>query len=540
MNFFLHIARVGLLYCLISCLSWTSLGQTVFIPDNCLRNEFVNRYPQFMTQDSLLNISLAQNHFGDINLSNSCIQNISGLENFTNIASLNLKNNQIKEINPVILCEQLRYLYLNKNKIENIKPLLSLPHLIHLEISENFIESFPQPDTLLKLKNLYCYSCNLKRFQFIDSLPELKILVLGDNPIDSLPPLLNHTQLTQLHINNTKITIIPNLDLLVNLEALYCQNGLIKTLDGLENNTKLSILRAHDNLLTQLPLLLNKPLSELLIFNNQLTFEDILPIKKHSNFPDFIVSPQNNVFVNSNTIARIKDDVKFQTTIDKNIEGMVYLWFKNNVSIQTSQSPELTLTNITTLDSGNYHLEIKNALIDSLVLTSFNWRVSIAPCLDAKKDEVNISKIDCSDGLDINFSGIEVQSNNPPFVFSLLNKVNLDTISSTLPEFENIAPGNYTLIVSDQKKCIHTSELQLNTPTECQQVFSPNGDGIMDNYFISTPGTTKILNRQREIIMELTTPASWDGRTTNGSIAIPGKYIIITNETIAEQVNLVR
>ena len=63
-------------------------------------------------------------------------------------------------------------------------------------------------------------------------------------------------------------------------------------------------------------------------------------------------------------------------------------------------------------------------------------------------------------------------------------------------------------------------------------IFSPNGDGINDDFFIINTGLNSlnclIYNRWGELLATLTAPNQvWDGRTPNGGNAPDGTYFYI-------------
>jgi gliding motility-associated-like protein len=76
------------------------------------------------------------------------------------------------------------------------------------------------------------------------------------------------------------------------------------------------------------------------------------------------------------------------------------------------------------------------------------------------------------------------------------------------------------------------------TPTSMiiPNVFSPNGDGINDEFFIINTGMTslncEIFNRWGQLLFTITAPhQSWDGKTPNGQKAPDGTYMYLLQAT---------
>jgi Leucine-rich repeat (LRR) protein len=83
------------------------------------------------------------------------IEDISGIENLTNLDELILENNEITNIEPLKNLTRLTRLYLNRNKISDIEPLTNLTKLNHLVLRHNEITNIEPLKNLTKLKGLY-------------------------------------------------------------------------------------------------------------------------------------------------------------------------------------------------------------------------------------------------------------------------------------------------------------------------------------------------------------------------------------------------
>jgi gliding motility-associated-like protein len=97
--------------------------------------------------------------------------------------------------------------------------------------------------------------------------------------------------------------------------------------------------------------------------------------------------------------------------------------------------------------------------------------------------------------------------------------------------------GTYTVVLYAQNgSCIDSTKkiVTVDVPTNLiiPNIFSPNGDGVNDQFFIITTGinslTCDIFNRWGELLYTMNAPNQvWDGRTPNGGNAPDGTYFYI-------------
>lgn len=71
-------------------------------------------------------------------------------------------------------------------------------------------------------------------------------------------------------------------------------------------------------------------------------------------------------------------------------------------------------------------------------------------------------------------------------------------------------------------------------------VFSPNGDGQYDTFYIAESGTAKIYNSNGKLVQTLQVPGYWDGKTKEGQNALTDYYAIIIDGKKVKHVTLMR
>lgn len=191
------------------------------------------------------------------------IQNIDGMQYFTNAPQINFSTNQIKDITPLKKLTKLQGLYLNQNSLRSVDALADLTNLTTLFCSDNQIEDISSLSNLKNLKSLWMANNRLslfdvvKNFKNLNNLriennniadicalkdfPDMKFLGIGGNPITDFSALQKLNKLIMLYVDNTTFSendwkfITSN-----NLKTLHIGGTKITTLEPIKNFTQLS------------------------------------------------------------------------------------------------------------------------------------------------------------------------------------------------------------------------------------------------------------------------------------------------------------
>jgi hypothetical protein len=136
------------------------------------------------------------------------------------------------------------------------------------------------------------------------------------------------------------------------------------------------------------------------------------------------------------------------------------------------------------------------------------------------------------DRIDVNKSIREDQQ-------KLVNTLNGEYVN----DLESVSEGIYKLEVTDSKNCTELSDEEIVVKQKCIEeypVFSPNQDGLEDEYFIPHEGSIKIFDRNGILLNEFYTPAYWDGTDFSGNQLPMGNYIIITDDNKPVNITLIK
>lgn len=189
-----------------------------------------------------------------LDLSNSNIKDLTGIEKFTALTYLDCNFNQISNIN-VSQNKLLTKLSLHDNQLTSLD-VSSNKDLYNLTFSLNQIKTID----LSQNKNLHIVAADRNLLNNIDvsANPAIEILFCGSNNLTTI----NISNLPNLIALECSLNNISELNVSKNskLEDLYCYNNQIKALD-LRNNPELIHLSASSNQLTTLDLSNNKKLT---------------------------------------------------------------------------------------------------------------------------------------------------------------------------------------------------------------------------------------------------------------------------------------
>ncbi len=189
-------------------------------------------------QSEALNVSY-------LDVSNSNISSLTGINFFPNLIFLNCGNNQLSNLN-VSSNTLLQSLFCYVNFLSSLN-VNSNPALTYLWCAGNQITSL-NTDLNLNLSKLYCRNNYIQSLNLTNNT-NLVILNCGFNNFNNLN-LSSNLLLEELQCNNLGLT---NLDVTVNqfLTKILCYYNSLTTLD-LSNNILLTELQCSDNQLTSL------------------------------------------------------------------------------------------------------------------------------------------------------------------------------------------------------------------------------------------------------------------------------------------------
>ena len=219
-------------------------------------------------------------------------------------------------------------------------------------------------------------------------------------------------------------------------------------------------------------------------------------------------------------------------TVVGGTSGFTYQWYYYPTGGPITGANSATLTGQPT---GTYSLQVTDAngciAGEAGGVTTFSVPASSAVVASFSTNLP--SPITGSIPLVVSFTNTSTGANTYTWTFGDGNSSNSSTnISNTYT-----ATGTYSvMLVAMNGTCTDTARAivitEIPTTIIIPNIFSPNGDGINDEFFIVNTGMStlncEIFNRWGQLLATLTAPnQSWDGRIPNGDKAPEGTYMYI-------------
>ena len=180
-------------------------------------------------------------HLVNLEVSNSGISDLTGLEHATYLRDFGANGNQISDLTPLSSLLHLHTLTLHANQISDISSLANLTTLHRLNLSTNQISNITSLKNLTGLRWLNLERNQIENISALRNLTILEDLRLTGNLITDFSPIVNLTKLKELYIKGNPVkNIAPLLALdLVEFEydeaQLKASNPADVTGDGVVN-----------------------------------------------------------------------------------------------------------------------------------------------------------------------------------------------------------------------------------------------------------------------------------------------------------------
>jgi internalin A len=459
---------------------------------------------------------------------------LTGISNYTTLKRLNVSSCQFTVLPDLSALTNLEVLHVNINQLTQLPDLTALTKLVTLNVYNNQLTSLPNLNTLTNLEIFNASTNQLVQLPSLSSNTKITELYVYNNQLTSLPDLSSITGLSVFDCGTNSLTTLPSFGSLTQLTSFKCPtNTLTSGLPDFSSSTLLTSIDCSANQFTTIFDLSSVPNTCAIDFHfNFLTFTDILPNVSNPQFELLrIFFPQKSFPIASSINVKQYDDLVIATGIDEQLTTNTYAWTKNSSPIATVSSATLIVPAAQTTDSGTYFCQITNShpkLTGKFLLTTI-CTVPVQLCffIDRLLIVGDITARVCDVKGTLTFLNSAIQYGTPPYTVQLKSSLTSTLYNAVANQFVNLNEKKYSLVVTDQGGCVKELTDFVSVPQEeCKpNVFTPDGDGVNDTYYIQDPGAVKIINSSGRVIKQLTAPAMWDGSDESGNI-VPGYYII--------------
>lgn len=453
--------------CLSLGLASLTNAQIIEIPDANFKAMLLNATPDnaIATNSSHFGITIDTNGDGEIQvsealqvyqlrISNAEIADLTGIEYFTNLASLNCGYNQLTSLGEVATLPNLEKLYCNHNQFTSLD-VSGLNTLIDLGCNNNALTSLTLTDNLkylncsnnplgtldvsdlTNLESLICNSISLSNLDFTN-LTNLQTLYCTSNSLTSLD-VSTLSNLKNLNFSGNSIQTI-DLSALANLEYLTCSQNGLTSLD-VSASPNLIELKCDMNEIPSLDVSENSLLKLLYVNNNLLTELDVSNLAQLTSLicrDNLIENLDLNAVTNLETLEYGNEGL---ATVD--VQHLIAL--KSLGAFHIDELPD----NIENLQ------QLLSLIISASQLEEID--VSFLSSLIGFKamDNENLTYVNVKNGSDFTSGGISFLS-NPDLEFVCVNDNDVNNVY-------DLGPGNGDFFVSSY--CTFTPGGNYNTIT---------------------------------------------------------------------------
>lgn len=170
---------------------------------------------------------------GTLDISNSSIESIDGLQACTNVIELYINDNKISELDYLSGLNNLSVLIADNNNISDVDLLPA--SLTYLNVSRNNLADIEGVQYTNNLEYLFADENNISNIDCLENKNRLKSLSLSTNSINDIAVLSGCTGLTYLNLSDNGITDVSSLNVLEKLRDLRLSNNTISNITLIPN-----------------------------------------------------------------------------------------------------------------------------------------------------------------------------------------------------------------------------------------------------------------------------------------------------------------
>ncbi len=482
----------GLFYILSLLIATNFVFGQIVIPDDNFLAHLKAFHPQVIAGENTINADSAA-LVPMLNLQNSGISDLEGLQYFTDLLILQIGNNPIKH----------------------------LPDISGLELLESLDMSY--------------LSISSAEFPDFSNFLNLRRLILSGNDLENVEGLVDLLLMTELRLDNNRIQELPDLDHLLNLYLIDLSDNRLVSLPAFPRYRSLYHIYASDNNLKSVPLnyFVGEPFDSVRLDNNYLSYEYLSVLKSDAHEFDevFTYNPQKNIKVFEDNYAyREGNELNVSTDLDEEVPGVKYQWYHNNQVLDGQTDRFLFLDMLTKEHEGTYFVELSHdSFSKDFVIRSNSFMLEVKPCLVLDELVVTVNGSSCMQN-----GVVVVEAESWPeedVIFELIElepNADNEVLVSPHGQFSGLMGNSYQMaVITADMRCRANYDQTINLPNEgcAEAILTPDGDGINDEYYFEGSGEVTIYDKEGNFVNSILLPAVWDGRSQGGQLMPPGYYV---------------
>ena len=177
-----------------------------------------------------------------LSLWSTTVSDLTPLANLTALELLDLGETSVSDITPLSNLTGLQFLLLWSTTVSDLTPLANLTALELLDLGGTSVSDITPLSNLTGLQSLSLWSTTVSDLTPLANLTALELLDLGGTSVSDITPLSNLTGLQSLSLWSTTVSDLTPLANLTGLQRLDLDGTLVSDLSPLANLTKLQLL----------------------------------------------------------------------------------------------------------------------------------------------------------------------------------------------------------------------------------------------------------------------------------------------------------
>jgi hypothetical protein len=534
--------RIAYIVLFISFCFGTANAQYITLPDKAFVQFLADSFPSVLNAQKQLDTTKAKTVTGKIVATYRGIVDATGIQYFNKITEIQFGNNKLTFFPRIDNLKSLTVLYLDTNQLTSIPDLRAVTNLGTINVYRNKLDSLPDFNNMTKLKHFLVAGNNLKKLPDFTGCTVLQHIVANDNFIDQIPDFTKNLQLDRVLFTNNKFKDVDFSRIPTATEVRFDGNLLTKFPD-LTGRTNLTELQLDRNYIDSLPDISNLAnLSILDLSTNYFTFESLAKFTPPQTMTSYTYSPQRLVGRSDTIIKRQNEKLTITWPVLHPLSTNTYTFYKDGVVLSTGSSPSFIISKLNKSNQGQYFMECRNAAFPKLVLQSNPIVLQITDCFDLSQLKVDYASSACKFPIAATVDESTISYGRKPFSYTLRNTLSKEATNFSNAQLKVAKEGVYDFVITDSASCVQEvkSYIQTTRPDNCAPIFYPGLIGPESSYFIEQKGTARIYNQAGHKLKEISVPAYWDGKDSNGQLLDSGLYLIIVNEQVKIPISLMR
>ncbi|MEJ5922275.1 leucine-rich repeat domain-containing protein [Bifidobacterium thermophilum] len=250
------------------------------------------------------------------------------------VSVLNLSDSQVASVQGLQVFTNLVGLYLSGTKVSDTSPLAGLTKLSRLDLSGTKVSDVSPLAGLTKLSRLYLSGTKVSDVSPLAKLTDLDDLDLSNTKVSDVSPLVKLVNLGSLNLDKTQVSDVSPLAKLANLESLYLSGTQVSNVSPLAGLTNLGFLDLSGTKVSDV-----SPLAKLNLSLLDLSGTGVLDLGMLHGLSLYGDNTYTSTYTGITSFAGVRPSAKLTVNGDGSVSMPAPRWLDGTVVAPSSTSP---------------------------------------------------------------------------------------------------------------------------------------------------------------------------------------------------------